>query len=138
MPTQPGRPYAVTWQSSADSGLSPMPALPETVAAFVDFQAVTAARPRSAAMSARSPWFHRAAEVQNPCTAQVVRLALKRMHRARGRAQKQAGPLKDALVEQLLRTPSIRLINLRHRARLTVAYVTMCAARSWSRCNLLI
>jgi hypothetical protein len=35
---------------------------------------------------------HRAAGVANPCDAQAVKLALKRMHRERGRAQVQAAP----------------------------------------------
>ena len=39
--------------------------------------------------------FHRAAGQPNPCDGMVVKLALKRMHRERGRAQRQAGPLND-------------------------------------------
>ena len=37
--------------------------------------------------------FHRAAAVANPCEVLVVKLALKRMHRERDRAQAQAAPL---------------------------------------------
>ncbi len=42
--------------------------------------------------------FHRAAAVANPCEALTVKLALKRMHRERGRAQAQAAPLNDVRV----------------------------------------
>ena len=109
-----------------DTGLVPLPAYPETVAAFVDFQATCRAPASIRRYVSSIASFHRAAEVPNPCETMVVGLALKRMHRARGRAQKQAGPLKAELVHRLLGTPSIRLINVRNRALLVVAHVTMC------------
>jgi site-specific recombinase XerD len=103
-----------------------LPATPETVAAFVDFQAQTKAPATVGRYVSSIAIYHRAADVPNPCTALVVTLALKRMRRALGVAQKQAAPLNDELVRTLLRTPSLRLLNLRNRALLTVAYVTMC------------
>ncbi len=109
-----------------DTGLVPLPALPDTVSAFIDFQAITKAPASVRRYVSSIANFHRAAGVANPCDAAVVQLALKRMHRQHGRAQKQAGPLNDELVRTLLRTPSIRLINLRNRALLVVAYVTLC------------
>jgi integrase len=69
--------------------------------------------------------FHRAAGVANPCDALAVKLALKRMHRALGRAQQQAAPLTDRLIERLLAARGSRLRDLRHRAMLAVAYVTL-------------
>jgi site-specific recombinase XerD len=110
----------------ADTGLLPLPAYPETVAAFIDYQGQTKAPASVRRYVSSIANFHRAAGVPNPCDAMVVQLALKRMHRERGRAQKQAGPLNDELVRTLLRTPASRLINLRNRALLVVAYVTLC------------
>lgn len=109
-----------------DTGLAHLPAYPETVAAFVDFQALTKKPATVRRYVSSIAMFHRAAKQANPCDTELVRLALKRMHRTLGRAQKQAGPLNDELVRALLRVPSIRLVNLRNRALLTVAYVTMC------------
>ncbi len=110
----------------ADTGLDPLPAYPETVTAFIDFMALSHAPASVRRYVSSIAYLHRAAKQPNPCDTELVRLALKRMHRSRGRAQKQAGPLNDELVRSLLRVPSIRLVNLRNRALLTVAYVTMC------------
>jgi integrase len=54
-----------------------------------------------------------------------VKLALKRMHRALGRAQRQAAPVSDALVERLLAAAGTGTRALRNKAMLTVAYTTM-------------
>jgi len=70
--------------------------------------------------------FHRAAGVANPCEAQVIKLALKRMHRERSRAQAQAAPLHDKLVAKMLAATGSTLRDLRNKALLTVAYVTLC------------
>lgn len=110
----------------ADVRQEPLPAFPETVAAFIDHQAQIKAPASVRRYVSSIATFHRAAGARNPCDSLVVSLALKRMHRAHGRAQKQAAPLNDELVRALLRTPSSRLLNLRNRAMLTVAYVTMC------------
>ena len=45
---------------------------------------------------------HRAARLPNPCGDDAVRLALKRLHRVRGRAQAQAAPLTRDRVETML------------------------------------
>jgi hypothetical protein len=66
--------------------------------------------------------FHRAAKVANPCEAQAVRLASKRMHRERGLAQAQAAPLNDVLVARMLAAAGSTLRDLRNKALLTVAY----------------
>jgi len=70
--------------------------------------------------------FHRAAGVANPCAAQAVKLALKRMHRERGLAQAQAAPLNDGLVARMLAAAGSTLRDLRNKALLTVAYTTLC------------
>jgi integrase len=69
--------------------------------------------------------FHRAAGVANPCDGPAVKLALKRMHRALGRAQKQAAPVSDGLVERMLAAAGTGTRALRNKAMLVVAYTTM-------------
>lgn len=69
---------------------------------------------------------HRAAGVANPCEAQTVKLALKRLHREHGRAQAQAAPLNDVLVARMLAAAGTRLRDLRDKALLTLGYVTLC------------
>jgi hypothetical protein len=81
----------------AGTGLMPLPAYPETVAAFVDFMAISRAPASVRRYVSSIAYFHRAAGQPNPCDGMVVKLALKRMHRERGRAQQQAGPLNDEL-----------------------------------------
>ena len=55
----------------------------------------------------------------------AVRLALKRMHRRRGRRQKQARGLTWPLRERLVGAPGERLIDVRNRALVAVAYDAM-------------
>ena len=70
--------------------------------------------------------FHRAVGVANPCEAQTVKLALKRMHRERGVAQAQAAPLNDVLVARMLAAAGSTAGDLRNKAPMTVAYTTLC------------
>jgi len=69
--------------------------------------------------------FHRAAGLANPVEAMAVKLALKRLHRAYGRAQAQAAPLNRPIVERLLAAVPNTLLGLRNRALLAVAYDTL-------------
>jgi integrase len=102
-----------------------MPASPRTVAAFVDAMAATKAPATVRRHVSSIATFHRAAGVTNPCDSQEVKLAMKRMHRALGRAQRQAAPVSDGLVERMLAAAGNRLRDLRNKALLVVAYTTM-------------
>ena len=51
---------------------------------------------------------------------------LKRLHREKGCAQVQAAPLTRKLVDKMLEATGARLIDLRNRALLAVAYDTLC------------
>jgi integrase len=62
----------------------------------------------------------------NPCATLAVKLALKRMHRERGRAQAQAAPVNDVLVARMLAAAGDTLRHRRNRALLAVAYSTLC------------
>ena len=107
------------------AGLVPMPSTPETVAAFIDAvgEKKAPATVRRTVSSIAS--FHRAAGMPNPVTDLAVTLALKRLHRAKGRAQAQAAPLGRTLVERMLAATPPSTIGLRNRALLAVAYDTL-------------
>jgi hypothetical protein len=57
--------------------------------------------------------FHRAAEVANPCAIQTVKLAMRRMHNDKGRAQQQASGLNKGAIRKLLDSRGTRLLDLR-------------------------
>jgi site-specific recombinase XerD len=110
----------------AGEGRQALPASADTVAAFIDAMAASKAPATVRRYVSSVATFHRAAAVANPCEAQTVKLALKRMHRERGLAQAQAAPLNDVLVARMLAAASSTLRDLRNKALLTVAYTTLC------------
>lgn len=112
------------WCSSA--GLASLPARPETVVQFVDAMSATKAPATIRRYVSSISTLHRAAMHPNPAEALEVRLALKRMHRQRGRAQAQASPLTRNLVDRLLAIGGTKLRDVRNRALLAVAYDTLC------------
>ena len=71
-------------------GVRALPAAPETVAAFVDAMAERRAPATVRRYVASITLAHRALECEATLKSAPVRLALKRMHRARGRRQTQA------------------------------------------------
>jgi site-specific recombinase XerD len=109
-----------------------VPASPETVAAFVDAMAASRAPSTVRRYVASVASFHRAAEVANPCETQAVKLALRRMHNAKGRAQVQASPLNEGAIRKLLeargggRRRRNPMRGLRDKALLVTGYVTLC------------
>jgi integrase len=103
-----------------------LPTSPETVAAFIDAMAASKAPATVRRYVSSVATFHRAAKVANPCAAEAVKLALKRMHRERGRAQQQAAPLTDLLVARMLTAAGSTPRDLRNKALLAVAYTTLC------------
>jgi site-specific recombinase XerD len=107
-------------------GRQAMPASPETVVAFIDAMAVSKAPASIRRYVSSVAAFHRQAKVADPCRdGDAVKLALKRMHRTLGRAQRQAAPLSDGRVEGMLRAAGTALGDLRNKALLVVAYTTM-------------
>ena len=110
----------------AGGGHQALPASADTIAAFIDAMAASKAPATVRRYVSSVATFHRAAKVANPCEAQAVKLALKRMHRERGLAQAQAAPLNDVLVARMLIAAGSTLRDLRNKALLTVAYTTLC------------
>jgi integrase len=103
-----------------------LPASAETIAAFIDAMAASRAPATVRRYVSSVATFHRAGGVANPCEAQAVKLALKRMHRERSRAQAQATPLNDVLVARMLAAAGSTLRDQRNKALLTLGYVTLC------------
>jgi site-specific recombinase XerD len=95
-------------------GLVALPAAPETVVAYVD---ALAAQGRKPASIRQAVWaiatLHRAAGLPDPTKAEPVRLALKRMARSLGTRQRQAAPLGDSDVAQILATAGTDLTDIR-------------------------
>ena len=107
------------------AGCTPLPATPETVARFID-EMGEQKKPATVRRYVSSvSTFHRAAGLANPVEAMAVKLALKRLHRAKGRAQAQAAPLNRPIVERMLTATPESTLGLRNRALLAVAYDTL-------------
>jgi len=109
-----------------DHNRQAIPASPETVAAFVDAMASRRAPASVLRYVSSIATFHRTAGVANPCEGREVKLALRRMDRATGRARRPVAPVSDALVERTLMATGVRPRDLRDKALLAVAYTTRC------------
>ena len=103
-------------------GLAAVPASPATVAAFVDEMAAVRAPATVRRYVASIAAAHRAIGRGRSVRSAAVRLALQRMHRARGRRQGQAQGLTWPLRQRLLEASGMALIDARNRALLAVAY----------------
>ena len=110
----------------AEAGLVSLPAAPDTIVAFVDYSSGTKAPATVRRYVSSIATFHRAAGLANPCTDDSVRLALKRLHRARGRAQAQAASLTRDRIDRMLDSAGAGPRALRNRALLAVAYDSLC------------
>lgn len=127
MSTETVRAWAKAWGAFsgwvAGQALAVLPATAGTVAAYVDSLTESGRAPASIRQAV---WaigkMHRAAGLDDPSKAEVVRLALKRMVRAAGARQRQAAPLVDDDVRLAIRAagPSPSLSVRRDLAMLMV------------------
>ena len=92
------------------------------MAAYVDAMAQTRAPATVRRYVASIRAAHRATGAARPGECGAVKLALRRMHRSRGRRQRQAHGLTWALRRRLLAAAGERLIDARNRALVAVAY----------------
>ncbi len=105
-----------------ERGARALPAAPETVAAFVDAMAELRKPATVRRYVASIAVAHRAVGRDETVSSPVVRLALQRMHRRKGRRQAQAHGLTWPLRQRLIAAAGDRLIDLRNRALVAVAY----------------
>ena len=106
-------------------GLRALPASPESVATFVDAMAELRAPATVRRYVTSIAIAHRIVGCGNAAKSEPVRLALKRMHRRKGRRQDQAAGLIWPLRNRLLDAAGGRLIDDRNRALLAMAYDTL-------------
>ena len=109
----------------AGNGLRALPASAETVAAFVDAMAESRKPATVRRYVASIAVAHKAVGCAKTLESPAVRLALKRMHRRKGRRQAQAQGLTWPLRNRLMASAGERLIDDRNRALLAVAYDAM-------------
>ena len=109
----------------AERGLRALPAGAGTVAAFVDAMAELRAPATVRRYVASIAAAHRAAGCGGTLKAPEVSLALRRMHRCKGRRQGQAEGLTWPLRQRLVEAAGDRTIDRRNRALLAVAYDAM-------------
>lgn len=129
------RAWRADWQSFTSycqsQGLEVLPALPSTVAAYLRAEsaagrAVATIRHRASTIAKA----HRVAGLTDPCTQELVRLALRAIARERGTQQKQAPPLNGSHAAILAHVagPDARLKEVRDVALMLVGRDLMARA----------
>ena len=106
----------------------PWPARAATLVRFIDHKAQSRAPATVRRYVSSLCALHRAAGWKNPLDHVTVRMALRRMYRHKGRRQAQALGLTWQIREKLIGSPEEpgeRLIDIRNRALLAVAYDAM-------------
>ena len=105
--------------------IDPLDSSPERIAEFVHYEAKSKStatiRRRIASLSS----LFKLNKLDDPTSSPEVVLALKRIHRQKGRAQKQAYPLTRDLLDQLLDVCGDDLKGQRDRVMLLLGYETM-------------
>ena len=111
------------WCNSND--LCPLPAEPETICDFItfDMQTSTASTIRRRMASIRR--IHKLARANDPTKDEDVFLGLRRMHRKKGRWQRQAFAMTQEIRDQLIAITDNSLKGYRDRALLLFAYDSM-------------
>lgn len=110
-----------------NEGLQPLPAAPETIAAFVEFSAQSI-RPHTIKRRLKAiRKVHRLLRLPNPCDDEDVLIALRRCFRAKGRRQRQAlGMTRDIKEKLIAACDTQSLQGLRNRALINLAYDLLC------------
>ena len=105
--------------------LAALPANAPTLVAFIDDMARVKAPATVRRYVSSIATLHKAVGQTNPLENALVRFALQRMHRRRGRRQAQVQGLTWPLRNRLLEATGDRLIDTRNRALLAVGYDTL-------------
>ncbi len=109
-----------------DRDLAALPATPDTVAEYVaalgETHAQASVRRRVAAISR----LHRMFGEADPGQTEAVRMAVRKLLRARGGRQQQAAGLRSGLRDALIDACGTDLAGVRNRALIAVGYDTLC------------
>jgi len=103
-----------------------LPAEPETVAAFIEHDAIMSSPATLRRRLAGIRKIHRLLRLENPVDDEDVAIAMRRALRTKPRRQKQALGLTRALRDQLIASCSDTLPGKRDRALIAVGYDTLC------------
>ena len=104
---------------------SALPTTPDTIAAFISYEMDNLAPATIRRRIISIGRVHRLSELPDPTNSETVRLAVRRMHRKKGRRQKQAFGLTSDLRDQLIAATSDDLKGCRDRALVSLAYDTL-------------
>lgn len=107
------------------TGRTALPALPETIADYIDAASTHKAPATIRRYVSTIATAHQAAQVDNPCSRPAVKLALARLHRRFSSRQKQATAITWEHIESIVATLRDDLRDLRDRALILVAYDTL-------------
>lgn len=113
----------IAWCNSAKA--SALPASPDTVAAFIFVDAVNAQSATVRRRIGSIARIHKLCRFPDPTKSEEVVLAMRRMHRQKGRRQKQALGMTASLRDQILTVTADDAKGLRDRVLLRLAYDTM-------------
>jgi integrase len=113
----------ITWSES--NGVSALPASPETIATFIFTDASNSKSATVRRRIAAIGRIHRLNKLPDPTKSEEVVLAMRRMHRQKGRRQKQALGLTNDVMEQMLAVCGNDTKGLRDRVLLRLGYDTM-------------
>ena len=108
-----------------DHALAALPANAATVIAFIKAMEPIKAPATVRRYLSSIATMHKAGNVTNSLESAEVKFALQRMHRRKGRRQKQVQGLTWPLRNSLIEASGHRLIDVRNRALLAVAYDTL-------------
>ncbi|NQV54528.1 MAG: tyrosine-type recombinase/integrase [Rhodospirillales bacterium] len=107
------------------AGLSPLPTTADTISAFIASEMENSKPATICRRICAISRIHRLCDLADPTASETVRLALRRMHRAKGRRQKQALGLTADLRDKLIAATTGDLKGLRDRTLVSLAYDTL-------------
>jgi len=102
-----------------------LPAIPDTIVCFIEFDMALSSSATIRRRMASISRIHKLARLPDPTTDEDVFLAMKRMHRQKGRFQKQEYPLTAEVIDKLIAVTNNTLKGYRDRALLRLAYDSM-------------
>ncbi len=102
-----------------------LPAIPDTIVCFIEFDMAQSSSATIRRRMASISRIHKLARLSDPTTDEDVFLAMKRMHRQKGRFQKQAYPLTIEVINKLIAVTDDSIKGYRDRALLRLAYDSM-------------